>query len=753
MSINFSSSSNKVIDIAKGLANEQSTHVELYHLLLAIEEEGSSKIASILRSNLNKIFLSSIGPQTFIQYKGQLSKFSKLCITQAKEIGSNFKLDEVEPECIFLAIVHILKSNSYTDFIEQAFTSSQSLDSIEKEIITLLEQGLLVSAKGGSSVPSSLEDFCIDLTNKARNHELDPLIGREEELQQIVKTLLRKTKSNVLILGEPGSGKTQLVEGLAQLIVSDSSTALSDVRILSLDTGALISGTKFRGELEERIAILLDYCKKNPNNIIFIDEIHTIVGLGNYEGSLDLSNLLKPPLSRGQFKCIGATTRKEFKQNIERDKALTRRFNVINLDECSVEDTFNILKGIRSKYERYHGMQVPDSILKVIVQASREITNRTFPDKAIDVLDEAGSRLKIRSKLKGWKEYNEALLEEDYTKAKQLKINLPILEESLVYEVVESITTVPINKDKSQTYSRFKSIETTLKQRVIAQEPIINQIASCIKRSFLYSNLNKPKGSFLLCGNTGVGKSYIVKELAKLLLTHEAQFIQIDMSEYQESHSISKLIGSPPGYIGYEDNNFIFSRVKNYPFCIVLFDEIEKAHKSVYNLLLQILDEGFVTDSVGRKIHFNNCFIFMTSNIGSSYSDNSSLGFEINSLQTKEAILANKKSSLKEFFSPEFLNRLDEILFANSLNLINLASILTLRLEEVKQEVKYPLVIDPSVITFLMNTKINLNFGGREINRIVTSFKDSIVDYILKQTDISSIYITIKEDKLDLSHS
>jgi ATP-dependent Clp protease ATP-binding subunit ClpC len=750
MSLNLSQGSDKVLSIAKSIANSQNTSVSFNHLLIGLLQEGSSKISSILKkNNLDTNYLINIPGINFNPFPNQYSKYIHICLKQAEEISNRFNLEHIEPESIFLALVHVLKSNNNLSFFEKAFTSNVDIKAIEEQIVTLLQEGLLVTTVS-SSIPTSIEDFCIDLTLKAEKNELDPLIGRTKELDSIVKSLLRKTKSNILILGEAGFGKTQLVEGLAQLVVSGIYPPLDNTRIVSLDTGALISGTKFRGELEERVALLIKYCKSNPSVILFIDEIHNIVGLGNYEGSLDLSNLLKPALSRGELKCIGATTYREFKLNIEKDKAFTRRFNIIPLEECSKEETLEILRGNRTKYERYHGMIVPDSILKVIVNSSQYITNRNYPDKAIDVLDEAGSKLKIKNKTpnKHLKEYYSLIEEDKYEEVQKFIVNLPELDESLVYETIESITQVPINKNPLDTYNKFKDIESNLRKRVVGQEDIINKISSCIKRSFLYSKL-KPRGSFLLCGNTGVGKTYIVKELSKLLLSNPAQFIQIDMSEFQESHSISKLIGSPPGYIGYENQSFIFSNVKNYPFCIILFDEIEKAHPSIYNVLLQILDEGFVTDSVGRKIYFNNSYIFLTTNIGSSYSNSASLGFELSTSN----ISSNKLSVLKEYFTPEFLNRIDEILPANPLNLISLSSIMALRLEELKEAIKYKLEIEPSVITHLITCKINLNYGAREIGRIVNSIKDLLVDYILTHLDISTLYITIKDKEIHIYHS
>jgi ATP-dependent Clp protease ATP-binding subunit ClpC len=553
---------------------------------------------------------------------------------------------------------------------------------------------------GGTPV---LDNFSKDLNQLAQEGKLDPVIGRKKEILRIAQILSRRKKNNPIIIGEPGAGKTAIVEGLAMMIHNgECPKNLMDKRIVSLDMNSLVAGTKYRGQFEERMKVIIEEIQSTPNIILFIDEIHTIVGAGNSSGSLDASNIFKPALSRGELQCIGATTLDEYRTNFEKDGALERRFQKVVVDPSSKEDTFEILKQSKEKYEDHHKVTYDDQTLWTFVElADRYITDREFPDKAFDILDEVGARMQIDIKLP---EVIEDLKEEaskiklekinvikrqDYEQAAELRDRersiLTKLEEEkkrfedhlrsskrsipeeLVYEVVSNMTKIPISNINLDERNNLINLDGNLNSKVIGQEEAVKKITKAIRRNRMgIKDPNKPIGSFIFLGSTGVGKTYLAKQLAKEIFGAEDNMIRVDMSEYQEKHTISRLIGSPPGYVGHDEGGQLTEQVKNKPYSVVLFDEIEKAHKDIFSTLLQLLDDGHITDSLGRKINFKNCLIIMTSNIGVKRLQEfgAGVGFKTGKSEAvreeeKREIL---KKELSKFFAPEFLNRIDDIL-------------------------------------------------------------------------------------------
>jgi ATP-dependent Clp protease ATP-binding subunit ClpC len=557
-----------------------------------------------------------------------------------------------------------------------------------------------------------LDNFSKDLIKYAEQGKLDPVIGRKKEILRIAQVLSRRKKNNPIIIGEPGAGKTAIVEGLAMMIhAGECPKNLSDKRIVSLDINSIVAGTKYRGQFEERMKVIIEELQNNPNIIIFIDEIHTMVGAGNSSGSLDASNIFKPALSRGEIQCIGATTLDEYRKHFEKDGALERRFQKIIVDPSTKEETFEILKQSKGKYEDHHKVNYTDESLRLCVElADRYITDREFPDKAFDILDEVGSRMQIDIKLPEHIEklkqealdikqekadvikkqkYEMAaelrdrekniLLKLDDEKKKfedELKNSKRGIPEDLIYEVVSNMTKIPVNKINIDEKNSLVNLEDSLNSNVIGQEEAVKKISKSIRRNRVgIKDPNRPIGSFIFLGSTGVGKTFLAKKLAKEIFGSEDSLIRVDMSEYQEKHTISRLIGSPPGYVGHDEGGQLTEQVKNKPYSVILFDEIEKANKDIFSTLLQMLDDGHMTDGLGRKINFKNCLIIMTSNIGVRKIQDfgSGVGFKTNNNsdavqeEYKRDVL---KKELSKFFAPEFLNRITLIKLLN-LKLIN----------------------------------------------------------------------------------
>ena len=642
--------------------------------------------------------------------------------------------------------------------------------------------------KKGSTTPI-LDNFSRDLNKLAEEGKIDPVIGRDKEVKRIAQILSRKKKNNAVIVGDAGVGKSALIEKLALMIVKgDCPTNLLDKRIMSLDLTSLVAGTKYRGQFEERIKAILNELQNEPNVIIFIDELHTMVGAGNASGAMDAANILKPALARGEMQCIGATTFDEFKKHIEKDGALVRRFQKIILKEPTINETIQILENLKTSYENFHKVHYDDGVVEIIVKLSdRYITDRQFPDKAIDVMDELGSDKKINTKIpdsieKLKKESDEikerkiqVVKSQNYEQAaklrdeerkiiakldnekikwleKQKDNKIPISVDD-VYEIISQMTGVPISKLDSRETENLLKIDERLKSKVIGQDDAIGIISKAIKRNRVgIKDANKPIGSFIFLGSTGVGKTYLAKSIAEILFGDPEKVVRVDMSEFMEKHNVSKLIGSPPGYVGYDEGGQLTEKIKNNPFSVVLFDEIEKAHKDVFNILLQILDEGHLTDSFGRKINFTNTIIIMTSNIGAKkVSDfGGGVGFNTKSSETQKYEVRKSiiQKSLKQQFNPEFLNRIDDVILFNSLDKDTMNKIIQIELNKLVNRLKeknYNITFDKTIITRIAELNTQEEYGARPVKRIIQNLcEDFLSDEILKGTIKEKTNVTLK---------
>jgi ATP-dependent Clp protease ATP-binding subunit ClpC len=543
-----------------------------------------------------------------------------------------------------------------------------------------------------------LVEFSRDLTDDAANDKLDPLIGREAEIERVVQILCRRTKNNPVLIGEPGVGKTAIVEGLAQRIVrGDVPSFLEHKRILSLDLSLIVAGTKYRGQFEERLKQIMRELVENPQYIVFIDELHTLVGAGSAEGSLDAANILKPALSRGEIQCIGATTPAEFRKSIEKDRSLERRFQAVKVPPPSEAEAVSILDGVRERYESFHQVRYTDEALQAAVyQSHRYIPDRFLPDKAIDVIDEAGARVKLRVRreqgnLADWNELNEWSRSYGDTSSVRMHHEDALVSAEVTRDDVEDViarwTGIPVNSLKEEETQKLLRIEIELHKRVISQRPAISALARAIRRSRAgLKNPLRPVGSFLFLGPTGVGKTEVARSLAQFLFSSERALIRFDMSEFMEKHSVSKLIGSPPGYVGHEEGGQLTERIKRSPYSVLLFDEIEKAHPDIFNILLQVFEDGILTDALGNTVDFKNAIIIMTSNIGARFiQKKGTLGFQANSDATREKVEEMVMSSVRQTFNPEFINRLDEIIIFDQLLDNELLEVVQLQLDQINK--------------------------------------------------------------------
>ncbi len=623
--------------------------------------------------------------------------------------------------------------------------------------------------KGSDSGTPVLDNFSRDLNKLAEQGKLDPVIGRENEILRIAQVLSRRKKNNPIILGEPGCGKTAIVEGLAMKIVNgDCPKNLLDKRIVTLDLTAVVAGTKYRGQFEERLKVILEELSANPNIIIFIDEIHTLIGSGNSSGSLDGSNIFKPALARGEIQCIGATTLDEYRKSFEKDGALERRFQKVMVDPSTVSETIQILTNIKDKYEAYHKVSYSPEVIELCVKlADRYITDREFPDKAFDILDEVGARSQTEQKVP--EEIEElkrkaadiklqkmdVVKRQNYEQAAELRdkerkilvkldtekkrfeeessLNrVPITEEQ-VYNVVSTMTKIPVSKMTIDDTNALVSMDGTLKSKVIGQDEAVEKIVKSIRRNRIgIKDPNRPIGSFIFLGSTGVGKTHLAKQIAKEMFGSEDALIRVDMSEYQEKHTVSRLVGAPPGYVGYEEGGQLTEQVKNKPYSVILFDEVEKAHKDIFSILLQILDDGHATDSLGRKINFKNTLIIMTTNLGAKkLSDfGTGIGFSSNKYSNEEAKRQILMKELKNFFSPEFLNRIDDTIVFSTLTKENIDKIVELELKKLVNrlgELKYTFTYDQTLVDYISKIGYDEIYGARPLKRAI---QDKIEDYI-----------------------
>jgi ATP-dependent Clp protease ATP-binding subunit ClpC len=623
-----------------------------------------------------------------------------------------------------------------------------------------------------------LDNFSRDLIKLAEEGKLDPVVGRENEINRIAQILSRRKKNNPIILGEPGCGKTAIVEGLAKKIFEgDCPQNLSGKRIVSLDMTSIVAGTKYRGQFEERMKVIMEELYNNPDIIIFIDEIHTMIGAGNSSGSMDASNIFKPALSRGELQCIGATTLEEYRKNIEKDGALERRFQKVMVDPSTKEETLQILKNVKDRYENHHKVTYSDDILKLCVELSdRYITDREFPDKAFDIIDEVGARSQVEIKLpeiiEDLKRQAQEIKEEKvrvinsqrYEEAANLRDKerkiLNDLEreksefeknrnlfkrevtDDIVYDVASLITKIPISKISTDETEILKTLKDTLSTKVIGQGDAVAKITKAIQRNKV--GLNDPKKpifSGLLIGNSGVGKTELAKQLAKHMFNSEDALIRLDMSEFSDKIATSKLTGTSPGYVGYEDGSPFLNKIKNKPYSVILLDEIEKAHPEIFNVFLQMLDEGFLTDGHGRKINFKNCIILMTSNVGTKIVQDfgTGVGFSTNSKIEKkeEEIKSVLEKELFKKFAPEFINRFDEIIYFKDLDESDLMKIVDLELEKVYERIKsieFELEVEESLKKHIISVGTDTRFGARILKRTIQKWvDDSVTDKVISE--------------------
>ena len=640
-----------------------------------------------------------------------------------------------------------------------------------------------------NSKTPALDTFSRDLTDLAQKGDLDPIVGRDSEIERVSQILGRRKKNNPVLIGEPGVGKSAIAEGLALRIIQRKvSKNLLNKRVLILDIASIVAGTKYRGQFEERIKAILEELRKNKEIIIFIDELHTIVGAGGASGSLDASNMFKPALARGEIQCIGATTLNEYRTNIEKDAALERRFQKIIVDPPTPSETLTILKNIRTKYEDHHNVEYTDEALEVCVKLTeRYITDRNFPDKALDALDEAGSRaqltqvkvpdalIKLEENLEKVREEKKASVsKQDYEAAakfrdleKKISLNIEletksweqkmkekrkIVDGERVAEVVSMMTGMPLQKITQSENQKLAQLEAVLKSKVIGQTEAVQKISKAILRNRLgLKDPNRPIGSFIFLGPTGVGKTQLAKELAEIIFGDKDALIRVDMSEYSEKFNSTKLIGAPPGYVGHEDGGHLTEKVRRKPYSVVLFDEIEKAHPDIFNSLLQILDEGHITDGLGRKINFKNCLIILTSNIGQRKASDfgKSVGFD-----TGEDPVTNSneiiRKELVKTFSPEFLNRIDEVIYFNSLRKENLLEIIEVEVKKMSprfEEIGYKITISKDLKEKIAERGYDPKYGARPLKRLLQKYvEDTIAELAINERIKQGSKITLSYD-------
>ena len=694
---------------------------------------------------------------------------------KAAQIGTEHILIAIlrEGDCVASRLLNTMGISVQKLYIDLLAAMGEDAPSIKDE----MQRGN--SGKRGSSTPA-LDSYSRNLTQMALDGKLDPVIGREHEIQRVIQILSRRTKNNPCLIGEPGVGKTAVVEGLAQRIAAgDVPDTIADKRVMTLDLSGMVAGSKYRGEFEERIKKVIAEVVEAKDVLLFIDEIHTIIGAGGAEGALDASNILKPSLARGELQLIGATTINEYRKYIEKDSALERRFQPVTVDEPSEEESIAILKGLRSRYEEHHRVEITDDALEAAVKlSSRYINDRFLPDKAIDLIDEAASKVRLSnytkpSKIKDYEaqiddleeEKESAIRDEAYEKAGDIKKKQEKLKEKIrltlekwekeketrklvvgeneVADVVAGWTKIPVKKLAQEESERLKNLEGILHERVVGQEEAVTAVSKAIRRGRIgLKDPKRPIGSFLFLGPTGVGKTELSKALAEAMFGTESSLIRVDMSEYMEKHSVSKMIGSPPGYVGYEEGGQLSEKVRRNPYSVILFDEIEKAHPDVFNILLQVLDDGHITDAQGRKIDFKNTIIIMTSNAGAeNIIAPKRLGFGVatDAKADHEFMKGRVMEEVKRLFKPEFLNRIDEIIVFHPLNKDNMKEIVSIMLSVINkramQQMGIELDVDESGKEYLIDKGYDEKYGARPLRRAIQSLlEDSLAEKILDGT-------------------
>ncbi len=812
------------------LANQEAQrfnheYIGTEHILLGLVKEGSGVGANVLKNldiDLRKVRLEveklvKSGPEMVTMGKLPQTPRAKKVIEYAIEEARNLNHNYVGTEHLLLGLLR-----EHDGVAAQVLMNlGLKLEEVREEVLNLLGAGAdqerdeapqqpsepqsqepgpaegAGPARRGKSKTPALDSFGRDLTELAKNGELDPVIGREHEIERLIQILSRRTKNNPVLLGEAGVGKTAIVEGLAQRIIAQEvPDLLFDRRLVVLDLASMVAGTKYRGQFEERIKAVMNEVRRAKNIILFIDELHTLVGAGGAEGAIDASNVLKPAMARGEIQCVGATTFDEYRKYIEKDSALERRFQSIPVEPPNAEQSVQILMGLREKYEKHHKVRITDEALKAAVDLSgRYITGRVQPDKSIDVIDEAGARLRLKSMTKPPDlaemegrierlsvEKDEAVKNADYEKAAELRDQAEklrkekermqqtwrdrmnevdaVVDENVIAEVVSKMTGVPLTRLEKEESARLLQLEAELHKSVISQDEAVKQVARAIRKA--RSGLKDPKrpmGSFMFLGPTGVGKTLLAKALAEFMFGDPDAMIRLDMSEYMEKHNVSRLVGAPPGYVGYEEGGQLTERVRRRPYSVVLFDEVEKAHPDVFNMLLQVMDDGHLTDSFGRRIDFRNSIIIMTSNIGSDIiKGGANFGFtKRQEVQDYEKIKKSLQSEAEKFFRPEFINRLDDMIVFRPLVKADLTHIIDLELAKVKDRLKargMTLEVSEPAKDFLIEKGYNPDFGARPLRRALAQYvEDPLAERLLSGefADGTAITATREEGKEYLS--
>src|SRR5881398_3085451 len=809
----FTDRARKVMQLANQEAQRfNHEYIGTEHILLGLVKEGSGVAANVLKNldiDLRKIRLEvekivQTGPGSEMVTMGKLPQtpLAKKVIEYSIEEARNLNHNYVGTEHLLLGLLR-----------EQEGVAAQvlmnlglKLEDVREEVLNLLghnmDSGESTSGGGGSSERTAnkgksktpaLDSFGRDLTELARQGKLDPVIGRQNEIERVIQVLSRRTKNNPVLLGEAGVGKTAIVDGLAQLVVdSNVPELLRDRRIVVLDLAMMVAGTKYRGQFEERIKAVMNEVRRAKNTILFIDELHTLVGAGGAEGAIDASNVLKPALARGEIQCIGATTLDEYRKYIEKDGALERRFQQIIVNPPSKRETVEILRGLRDRYEAHHRVQIKDEALEAAVDLSdRYISGRCLPDKAIDVIDESGARVRLKAMTRPPdlkeldaqieqlnQEKEAAVAEQDFEKAahlrdqadklKKKKDNITrewrekskeidgVVDEEVIAEVVSKMTGVPLKRLEDNETQRLLNMEDELHKQVVSQHEAIQAIAKAVRKS--RAGLKDPKrpiGSFILAGPTGVGKTLLAKRLAHFMFGDENALVQIDMSEYMEKHNVSRLIGAPPGYIGYEEGGQLTEKIRRRPYSVVLLDEIEKAHPDVWNMLLQIMEEGRLTDNVGRTVDFKNTIIIMTTNVGAEQiTGKAGFGFGKRDEQTTyEKMKEVLKQVMEGTFRPEFLNRVDDIIVFRSLNKPDMKNIIDIELAKVVKRLKdknLTLVLTEEAKDLLIERGYSPEFGARPLRRAIEHFlEDPLAEELLKGSFVGKDTITVRVEEGD----
>ena len=793
----FTDRARKVMQLANQEAQRfNHEYIGTEHILLGLVKEGSGVAANVLKNldiDLRKIRLEveklvQSGPDMVTMGKLPQTPRAKKVIEYAMEEARNLNHNYVGTEHLLLGLLR-----------EQEGVAAQvlmnlglKLEEVREEVLNLLGHGVegpegsergggLPGASGdparsAKSKTPALDSFGRDLTELARQGKLDPVIGREKEIERTMQILSRRTKNNPVLLGEAGVGKTAIVEGFAQRVVEGNvPELLLDRRIVVLDLAMMVAGTKYRGQFEERIKAVMNEVRRARNIILFIDELHTLVGAGGAEGAIDASNVLKPALSRGEIQCIGATTLDEYRKYIEKDSALDRRFQVVMVEPSTKAETIEILRGLRDRYEQHHHVQITDDAIETAVElSSRYITGRCLPDKAIDVIDEAGARVHLKSMTRPPdlkeideeverlnKEKEEAVANQDFEKAAALRDQADklkrkkqtivqewreksrttdgVVDADVIAEVVSKITGIPLTRLTTEDSLRLMRMEEDLHKRVVSQDEAIRSVSKAVRRS--RSGLKDPKrptGCFVFAGPTGVGKTLLAKALAEFMFGDEDALVQIDMSEYMEKHNVSRLIGAPPGYVGYEEGGQLTEKIRRRPYSVVLLDEIEKAHPDVFNMLLQVMEEGRLTDSFGRNVDFRNTIVIMTTNAGAEAIKNeAAFGFQRPDEDASyESMKTRVMEQIEKVFRPEFLNRVDDVIVFRHLTEADLGDVVEMELGKVRKRLEergLRLVLSDEAKQFLIKKGSNLDFGARPLRRAIENFvEDPLSEELLK---------------------